>query len=142
MLGYVRYDSPAALVALNSLYRQELRLLQNLFLPSVKLVRKERVGSRVRRRYDAPRPPLERVQCSPAHDRAKVAALVALRDRLDPFALAAAVDGKIEAIFALANHRHSPAAPVPAPPRVAPPPSCRSGFRSMRFGDRRRLVTS
>ena len=28
---YVRYDSPAALAAINSLYRHELRLLQNLF---------------------------------------------------------------------------------------------------------------
>jgi len=44
LFGYVRYDSPEALTAMNALYRQELRLFQNLFLPSVKLVRKVRVG--------------------------------------------------------------------------------------------------
>ena len=65
LLGYVRYDSPAALTASTALYANELRLLQNLFLPSVKLLRKERVGSRLRRRYDAPRTPLDRVLASP-----------------------------------------------------------------------------
>jgi hypothetical protein len=30
--GYLRYDSEAAREAINDLYRQELRLLQNLFL--------------------------------------------------------------------------------------------------------------
>ena len=61
LLGYVRYDSAPALTAINGLY-EELRLLQNLFLPSVKLVEKRRVGARLRRRYDAPRTPLERVE--------------------------------------------------------------------------------
>jgi hypothetical protein len=49
LMGYVRYDSPEACTAMNALYRTELRLFQNLFLPSVKLVRKVRAGSRVRR---------------------------------------------------------------------------------------------
>ncbi|MEO7791338.1 MAG: hypothetical protein ABIX28_17380 [Vicinamibacterales bacterium] len=57
VLGYVRYDSDSALTAIHALYA-DLRLLQNLFLPSVKLIEKRRVGARVRRRYDAPRTPL------------------------------------------------------------------------------------
>ncbi len=126
LLGYLRYDTPAALAAINALYGHELRLLQNLFLPSVKFVRKERVGARLRRRYDAPRTPLERVLACADVDHAKVAALVALRDRLDPFGLAATIDRQLEAIFALANHRQSPAraaaAPSPAPPAPPPPP--------------------
>jgi len=35
LLGYLRYDSPKALLAMNELYRGELRSFQNLFLPSV-----------------------------------------------------------------------------------------------------------
>src|SRR2546425_6693184 len=155
LLGYLRYDSPAALAAINALYRNELRLLQNLFLPSVKLVRKERVGARLRRRYDTPRTPLERVLACAHIDHAKVAALVALRDRLDPFVLAATIDRQLEAIFALANHRQSPGraaadAPAPAPtgPPPPPPPKPRTGFKPLMFGapapdhDPRRLVTS
>ncbi len=108
LLGYVRYDSQAALLAMNRLYRNELRLLQNLFLPSVKLLRKERVGSKIRRHYDGPRTPLERVmECSQANPLV-VVRLKALRDRLDPFALSRSVDRQLEAIHSLANHRHSP----------------------------------
>jgi hypothetical protein len=44
LVGYLRYDTPAAVAALSDLYRHELRLLQNLFLPSVKLRGKERAG--------------------------------------------------------------------------------------------------
>ena len=65
LLGYVRYDSPAAQAAIQVLYRGDLRLFQNFFLPSVKLLRKERVGARVRRRYEAPQTPLDRVLACP-----------------------------------------------------------------------------
>ena len=117
LLGYVRYESPAALAAINAVYA-DLRLLQNLFLPSVKLQRKERVGARVRRRYDAPQTPLDRVRACPGADPAAVTALVRLRARLDPFALAARIDRQLEAIYALATHRRplgtSTGAAVPA----------------------------
>jgi hypothetical protein len=115
LLGYVRYDSPTALAAINALYRHELRLLHNLFLPSVTLVRKVRVGARIRRHYDAPQTPLERVRACAEADGPRVAALLALRARLDPFTLAQTIDRKLEAIFALASEGHTlPAAASPA----------------------------
>jgi transposase InsO family protein len=109
LLGYERYDSETALLAINKLYQGELRLLQNLFMPSVKLLRKERVGSRIRRHYDQARTPLERVMACPKTHPLVVARLAALRDRLDPFALSRSVDAQLERIHALANHCHSPA---------------------------------
>jgi hypothetical protein len=122
LLGYVRYDSPAAQAAIHALYRHELRLFQNLFLPSVKLVRKERVGARLRRRYDAPRTPLERVLAC-AEIRPELAAqLQRQRDRLDPFALARAIDQQLERIYALANSRHSPPPASPAGPAAVSVP--------------------
>jgi len=122
LVGYLRYDTPAAVTALNDLYRHELRLFQNLFLPSVKLLRKERVGARVRRRYDAPRTPLERVQAWPDADPAAVAQWVALRDQLDPFALSQAIDQKIERLVALATTPRTRATP-PATLTAAAPES-------------------
>ena len=74
---------------MNAVYA-DLRLLQNLFLPSVKLVRKERVGARVRRRYDAPRTPLDRLQRLSAADPAQLHRLLELARTLDPFASGAA----------------------------------------------------
>ena len=38
ILGYLRYDSHQAVEAINELYRNELRIFQNLFLPSMKLI--------------------------------------------------------------------------------------------------------
>lgn len=109
LLGYVRYDTAEAVAAMNDLYRGELRLFQNCFLPSVKLVQKVRVGSRVRRVYDRPQTPLERVVACGAGDPAKVAALLALRGRLDPFALAQTIDQKLDRIYRLARHHAIPA---------------------------------
>jgi hypothetical protein len=106
LLGYVRYDSEAALTAINAVYA-DLRLLQNLFLPSVKLQRKERVGARVRRRYDAPQTPLDRVRACAEAEAVAVATLVQLRDRLDPFVLAARIDRALDRVYALADQRRA-----------------------------------
>jgi hypothetical protein len=146
LVGYLRYDTPALVTALNDLYRHEVRLFQNLFLPSVKLVGKVRVGARVRRRYDVPRTPLERVQACPEADPVAVARLVALRDHLDPFAVAATLDRKLERLLALAGTVPA-AAPAPARPGVVLRPSRRrtrpprpTHLREFAFGNRHRRL--
>lgn len=108
LLGYVRYDSGTAVAAMNALYRHELRLFQNGFLPSVKLVKKVRIGARVRRIYDRPQTPLERVVASGGGDPTTVAELVARRSGLDPFALAQTIDEKLDRIYRLARHGATP----------------------------------
>ena len=110
LVGWERYDSEAALAAMNRLYSGDLRLLQNLFLPSVKLREKKRVGSRLVRHYDAPLTPLDRVSACPESDAESVARLTSLRARLDPFALSRSVDRQLDRIYALANRRYAPKA--------------------------------
>ncbi len=51
-VGYGRYDTQAQVDTLNELY-ELLRLYTNFFLPVQKLVRKERIGSKVKRVYEA-----------------------------------------------------------------------------------------
>jgi transposase InsO family protein len=121
LLGWDRYDSPEALAAITDLYRHELRLVMNLFQPSVKLVGKVRPGARLTRRYDAPQTPLDRLAASQGVDPATVAALQQLRQRVDPFALAEAIDQKLAKIHRLANRRHSP---PPDAVHPAAPPRC------------------
>ena len=121
LLGYVRDDRPAAQAAIHALYRHELRLFQNLVQPSVKLVRKERVGPRLRRRYDAPHTPLERVLAWPGIEARVAAELQRQRDRVDPFALARAIDQQLERIYALANPRHSAPSSSGGPAAVSVP---------------------
>jgi hypothetical protein len=63
----------------------------------VKLVKKVRVGSKVRRAYDA-------AQAKPE----RVAELKKLRQSLDPFQLGKLIDQKLQRIYDLANRRLSP----------------------------------
>jgi hypothetical protein len=113
LLGWDRYDTPQAVEALNDLYRHELSWTQNLYLPSVKLVKKVRVGSKVRRVYGAAQTPFDRVLASPDVNAERVAALKSLRDQLDPFQLACSIDLKLQRIYALAHRRLSPSAADP-----------------------------
>ena len=110
LLGWERYDSRAAVEAINDLYRHELRLWLNLYLPSVKLVKKVRVGSKLRRVYDAAKTPLERVVASAQARKEQVAELKKLRQSLDPFQLGKVIDQKLERIYDMANRRLSPKA--------------------------------
>ncbi len=105
LIGWDRYDSAAAVGLLNDLYRHELRLMMNLFQPSVKLLRKERIGSRLKRVYDRPQTPLDRLRAGKEFDRTKVTELLRLRAATDPFELAKTIDKKLARIAALARRQ-------------------------------------
>jgi hypothetical protein len=127
-----RYDTEAALTALNALYA-DLRLFQNLFQPSMKLVRKERVGSRLLRRYEAPQTPFERVRACPDADPQKVAALEQVLTTTDPFALSQRIDRHLERLWALATRAtRTPREAAPRPPR----PRARTPWRGWTFSPR------
>jgi hypothetical protein len=64
LVGYLRYDTERELELLAQLY-QRARLLENFFYPSMKLISKTRIGSKVRKRHDAPRSPCQRLLDSP-----------------------------------------------------------------------------
>ena len=108
LLGWDRYDTPQAVEAINDLYGNELRLWMNLFQPSVKLMKKVRVGSRLRRVYGPAETPLDRALASGVLEPAQAETLQARRRSLDPFELARAIERKLERIYALANRRMSP----------------------------------
>lgn len=98
LFGYARFESEAARDAMNDLYGNELRLFQNVFQPSVKLLKKIRKGSRITRVYDKPKAPWQRVLVSPYADPEKVKDLQRQIVGLDPFALSDAIDKKLSAI--------------------------------------------
>jgi hypothetical protein len=109
LLGYGRFDTQAAVDAINDLYRNELCWFQNFFQPSTRLLRKVRIGSKLRRKYDKPQTPLARVIASKAGNPVKVAQLTALRDSLDPFALSEIVERKLVRIWGMRSKAPKPA---------------------------------
>ena len=116
LIGYDRYDTQEAVNALNDLYRNEWRLFCNLFLPSVKLAKKIRVGAKIKRIYGAAKTPLDRLLESGKGDREKLEALRQLRERSNPFRLSEAVNRKLAVIWGLASK---------AKLRLAEPPKAR-----------------
>jgi len=60
-LGYQRFDKPELVVTLNDLYTTEWNLYFNYFTPSVKLIEKQRIGSKIIKKYDKPKTPFQRV---------------------------------------------------------------------------------
>jgi hypothetical protein len=59
-VGYYRFDSPQEYQALKQVYKHLCPLL-NFYYPSVKIISKTRVGSRVIKKYDDPQPPYQRL---------------------------------------------------------------------------------
>src|SRR3954454_12830461 len=90
-VGYARYDTEAQLHLLNELY-VTLRLYTNFFQPTMKLKSKERVGSRVRKRYYAPQTPYQRVLAAVEVTAADKKKLKRQYQTLNPAALKRALD--------------------------------------------------
>lgn len=60
-VGYDRFENPKQLEMLNDLYRNYLNDFINYFIPSVKLISKERLGSKIKKIHDKPKTPYQRI---------------------------------------------------------------------------------
>lgn len=98
LIGYQRLDTPSQLAWLNQLYTDLLRPYNNCFQPVMKLIKKEPVGQRVRKVYDRPSTPLQRVLASGLTDGAKVRTLTELYTRVSPLTLKRQIDRKLAAM--------------------------------------------
>ncbi|MCJ2073086.1 hypothetical protein MKK75_30560 [Methylobacterium sp. J-030] len=93
MVGYRRLEGVAAAKELARLYAT-VRLFVNVFQPSFKLADKERDGTRVRKRYHAPRAPRDQLMADPRASAEVRAKVEAVRNELDPVRLLAEIRGK------------------------------------------------
>ena len=100
-LGYLRYDSPAELEIIRDLYRHELRLYKNFCQPVMKLVRKQRVGGRVKRAYDVPKTPYQRLLESGRLSVDEAQSLRQLYLSLNPTDLKRRIDKKLNTLYSL-----------------------------------------
>ena len=60
--GYGRLDWEKVVDLMNNVYRNKWRALQNIYCPQQRLVEKQRVFSRIKRKMSAPKTPLERLK--------------------------------------------------------------------------------
>src|SRR3989344_196176 len=115
VLGYVRYDTQEAVDAINDLYKNELPLFQNYFQPSVKLVKKIRIGSKVKKKYDKPQTPYQRLLDSKKADPIKLQAFKDRAESWNPFRLSKVIEDRLARIYALASK--TPRKRLPPPPK-------------------------
>jgi len=99
--GYERYDHAEVWPLINALCRGALDQLLNYFLPTMKLEKKERVGSQTVRRYGPTQTPLSRVLACAEVSVATKARLRAERAALNPFAVRREVDRQLKVIEAV-----------------------------------------
>jgi hypothetical protein len=98
-LRYERFDDPSCVDLLNDLYRNEWRLFQNFFCPSVKLIAKERVGSKTIKRHDAPKTPYQRIMASVHVPESIKQPLTKELENLNSFVLRETMEAKLKKIF-------------------------------------------
>ncbi len=84
------------MVIINDLYRNGLRRYKNFFQPVMKLVSKERVGGRVKRKYDMPQSPYQRSMGSNQVSEEAKEELKSAYFRLNPAQLKRSIDIKLD----------------------------------------------
>jgi hypothetical protein len=103
-VGYARYDTEIAQMLMNELY-VHLRLYVNFFQPVMKLIQKTRIGSKVRKKYDEPQTPYQRVLTSPSVPENKKEILSHQYAQLNPAALRRTIAKLQNDLFKLVESR-------------------------------------
>ncbi len=99
LLGYGRLEKEGLVEPISALYREVWGPMHNFFMPSMKLVKKWREGSRWKRRYDRPQTAYERLRASGQLSAKQQRQLRDRHESLDPFQLAAEVERRLEKIL-------------------------------------------
>jgi len=99
LLGYLRYDTLEEMMIINDLYRSELRLYKNFFQPVMKLIHKERIGGRIKRKYDIPKTPHQRLIGSDQISSETKEELKGIYLSLNPAELKRGIEAKLEKLF-------------------------------------------
>lgn len=98
-LGYLRFDTEKERNLLNDLYRNELRLYKNFFLPRMKLKEKIRIGSKVHRKYYPAKTPYQYLMESDQIAEAKKKELEKISHSLNPAQLKRTIEEKIGNLY-------------------------------------------
>ena len=100
-MGFDRYEGQRATQTLNAAYDQ-LRLWVNFLQPSMKLVEKHRVGSKVHKKYDQAQTPYQRLFASQQGSHLNNEKLDDLFRNLNPVALRRRLEEHLNALSDLA----------------------------------------
>jgi hypothetical protein len=104
IIGWDRYEGIKSQDLLNNLYSNNLRLFFNLFMPSVKLIKTQKMGSRYKKIYDMPKTPLSRLY-DYNQNNPKIDYYINLKQQINPFDLINEINNKLDDIWASGSKR-------------------------------------
>ncbi len=119
LFGYDRFGDPDLLEAMNTIYREVWEPLHNFFLPSMKLISKERHGAKIKRRHDQPRTPCDRLLESEHISGKTKARLRKARAALNPFELHERLETLLARVLHLALRSSRPTGSLHSAPDAA-----------------------
>lgn len=99
LIGYHRYDTKRQVDLINDLYRNEWRLYENFFQPTIKLQEKKRVGGRMHKKYGIAKTPYQRIMESSEVPTTKKIELEEIYYSLNPAELKREIERKLKVIF-------------------------------------------
>lgn len=96
LFGYERFDCPEFVVRMNEIYSEYWCPLQNFFIPTQKLLRKTRIGARIKKEYEPPSTPYQRLMSSKGLSQEQKQRLQTRKNSLNPFKLQKGLEKKME----------------------------------------------
>lgn len=107
LFEYERVSHPDVVKLMNEIYKEYWNPLQNFFIPSMKCIEKTRLGARMKKKYDEPKTPYQRLLDSADLSEEAKEALQARYKSLDPFRLSEGLNQRLELFFeAVKKKRH------------------------------------
>lgn len=95
LFGYERFDSEELVEHMNDIYKNYWNPLQNFFMPTMKLISKERINGKIIKKFDQPKTPYERIMCSTSVSQELKEKLVLRKKELNPFELRKGLEIKL-----------------------------------------------
>ncbi len=114
LFGYDRVPKRDLVALMNEIYRDHWSPFQDFFIPTMKLIRKTRIGAKIKKEYEKPQTPYDRVMKSPYLSDEEKQKLKNRYDSLDPFVLREELEKKLKTYFILLRKRELSQMPVAA----------------------------
>jgi hypothetical protein len=107
IFGYERIGQSDLVPLMNEIYAQYWCPLQNFFVPSMKILRKTRIGAKIKKEYDEPKTPYKRLMECPGISEEKKQVLTEQKSKLNPFHLQQGLDRKLRNFQELLRQRNT-----------------------------------
>jgi hypothetical protein len=94
VFGHARIEDPNLIPMMNDIY-EIWSMLHNYFMPQMKLISKDRIGSKIKKKYDKPKTPFQRLMECDTFPEEQKERLRIIKSTLNPFELQAQLQEKL-----------------------------------------------